>query len=313
MRVVGVMEFGGPEAFGVYDLPEPHAGPGQVRVRVHAATVNPTDTYTRNGARAEMLKAVGPPPYVPGMDAAGVLDEIGPDTATDLRVGEHVMAIVIPSGSHGAYSEYVVLPAGSVVRVPTGTSDVEASTLPMNGLTARLTLDLLALQPGQTLAVTGAAGCYGGYVVQLAKADGLFVIADASEKDEELVRSLGADVVVRRGDDVAERIRAVAPDGVDGLADGAVQNELVFDAIRDGGRMASVRGFNPDTPRGIVHHPVWVRDYGTARDKLDRLRQQAEEGLVTLRVARTFPAEQAGEAHRLLEAGGTRGRLVIEL
>ena len=313
MRVVGVMEFGGPEALGVYELPEPHAGPGQVRVRVHAATVNPTDTYTRNGARAEMLKAVGPPPYVPGMDAAGVLDEIGPDTVTDLRVGEHVMAIVIPSGSHGAYSEYVVLPAESVVRVPAGTSDVAASTLPMNGLTARLTLDLLALRPGQTLAVTGAAGCYGGYVVQLAKADGLHVIADASEKDEELVRSLGADVVVRRGDDIAERIRAVAPDGVDGLADGAVQIELVLAAIRDGGGMASVRGYSGRTERGIVHHPVWVREYGTASDKLDRLRQQAEEGAVTLRVLATFPAEQAGEAHRLLEAGGTRGRLVIEL
>ncbi len=313
MRVVGVMEFGGPEAFGVYELPDPHAGPGEVRIRVHAATVNPTDTYTRNGARAEMLKAAGPPPYVPGMDAAGVLDEIGEGTVTDLAVGEHVMAIVIPGGSHGAYSEYIVVPAESVVRVPRGTTDVEASTLPMNGLTARLSLDLLGLQPGQTLAVTGAAGCYGGYVVQLAKADGLFVIADASEADEELVKSLGADAVVRRGDDVAQHIRALVADGVDGLADGAVQNELVLAAIRDGGGMASVRGYNGGSERGIVHHPVWVREYGTAREKLDRLRQQAEEGAVTLRVLATFPAEQTGEAHRRLEAGGTRGRLVIEL
>jgi NADPH:quinone reductase len=147
--------------------------------------------------------------------------------------------------------------------------------------------------------------------VQLGKADGLRVIADASEADEALVRSLGADVVVRRGDDVAERIREVAPDGVDGLADGAVQDTLVYRAIRDGGRLATVRGFNGEAERGITVHPVWVRDYATAQAKLDELRQQVEDGAVTLRVAREFPAEQASEAHRLLEQGGTRGRFVI--
>ena len=92
----------------------------------------------------------------------------------------------------------------------------------MNGLTARQSLDLLKLSPGQVIAVTGAAGAYGGYVVQLAKAEGLTVIADASEKDEKLVASLGADIVVRRGDDVASRIRRHFPQGVDGLADGEV-------------------------------------------------------------------------------------------
>jgi NADPH:quinone reductase len=98
----------------------------------------------------------------------------------------------------------------------------------MNGLTARQSLDLLKLSPGQVIAVIGAAGAYGGYVVQLAKAEGLTVIADASEKDEKLVASLGADIVVRRGDDVASRIRRHFPQGVDGLADGAVLNELVI-------------------------------------------------------------------------------------
>ena len=92
----------------------------------------------------------------------------------------------------------------------------------MNRLTARQSLALLALNPGQVLAVTGAAGAYGGYVIQLAKAEGLTVIADASEADEALVKSLGADIVVRRGDDVATRFRAHFPDGVDGLADGAL-------------------------------------------------------------------------------------------
>lgn len=99
MRGVGVREFGGPEALEVVDLPE-----------VHAAAVNPTDTYTRNGARAEQL-AADPPPYIPGMDAAGVVDEIGPDVDTDLEIGDRAMAIVLPSGSHGAYRESIVLPA----------------------------------------------------------------------------------------------------------------------------------------------------------------------------------------------------------
>lgn len=305
------MEFGGPEALQVVDLPERHAGPGEMRLRVHAATVNPTDTYTRNGARAELLRKF-PPPYVPGMDAAGVLDEIGDGVETDLRVGDRVMAIVVPHGSHGAYAESLVVPAGSVAAAPAGTTHAEASTLPMNGLTARLALDQLGVQPGGTVAVTGAAGAFGGYTVQLAVADGLRVIADASGSDEELVRSLGAHVVVRRGDDVAERIREVAPDGVDGLIDGAVQNELVIPAVRDGGGFATVRGYRGEPVRDIVFHQVWVRDYAENRAELDRLRALTETGRITLRVARTFAPADAGEAHRLLEAGGTRGRLVIE-
>jgi NADPH:quinone reductase-like Zn-dependent oxidoreductase len=311
MRAVGVVEFGGPEALQVVELPEPRPGPGEVRIRVHAATVNPTDTYTRNGARAEMLKAAGPPPYVPGMDAAGVLDEIGEGVNTDLAIGDHVMAIVLPGGSRGAYSEWIVVPAESVARTPAGVSDVEAATLPMNGLTARLALDLLALQPGQTLAVTGAAGAFGGYTVQLAKAAGLRVIADASQADEQLVRDLGADVVVERGDDVADRIREIVPDGVDALADGAVLHMKAMGAVREGGGFAAVRRFEGRSERGISVHEVWVRTYIRERDKLDELRRLVEDGRVTLRVARTFAPEEAGEAHRILEAGGTRGRLVI--
>lgn len=310
MRGVGVIEFGGPEALQIVELPEVHAGPGEVRIRVHAATVNPTDTALRGGLRAEAMRK-DPPPYIPGMDAAGVIDEIGPDTETDLAVGDLVMAMVLPDGSHGAYRESIVLTADSVVRAPKGATVAEASTLPMNGLTARQSLDQLALQPGQTVAVTGAAGCYGGYVVQLAKADGLRVIADASPADEALVRSLGADVVVPRGDDIAAQIRKVVPEGVDGLADGAVQQELAVGAVRDGGAFASVRGWRGNEERGITFHRTWVGGYDHRPDLLDRLRQQVEDGQLTLRVAATYPAEQAAEAHRRFQAGGTRGRLVI--
>ena len=310
MKVVGVVEYGGPEALRIFEVPEPHAGPGQVRIRVGAATVNPADTAVRNGARAEAQKEFSPP-YVPGMEAAGLLDEIGEGVTTDLVIGEQVMAIVVPRGSHGAYAEQVVVPIESVARVPAGTSLVEAATLPMNGLTARLALDLLALRPGQTLAVTGAAGAFGGYVVQLANSEGLRVIADASPIDTALVRALGADEVVDRGDDVADRVRAIVPDGVDGLADGALLHAKALPAVRDGGAMATVRTFSDETERGIMIHPVWVREYAREQAKLDQLRRQVAAGVLTLRVARTFTPENAGEAHRILEAGGTRGRLVI--
>ncbi len=311
MRAVGLFTHGGPEVLKVIDLPEVHAGPGEVRIRVHAATVNPTDVGVRNGSRAEQQKA-DPPPYVPGMDVAGVLDEVGAGVPGRLKVGDLVIAIVVPKGSHGAYREQIVLDARSVVRAPAGKTHTEAATLPMNGLTARLSLDLLKLSPGQVIAVTGAAGAYGGYVIQLAKSEGLTVIADASEQDEKLVASLGADIVVRRGDDVAARIRDHFPGGVDGLADGAVLNALAIPAVRDGGAFTAVRGFQGAPQRDIRFTTTWVRSYAHECEKLDRLRQQAEDGVLTLRVADVYRPERAPEAHRRLEAGGTRGRLVVQ-
>ena len=228
------------------------------------------------------------------------------------------MAIVLPSGSHGAYREQLVLPAASVVAVPAGVDDATASTLPMNGLTARLALDRMDLRPGGVLAVTGAAGSFGGYVVQLARAEGLTVVADASESDTALVRSLGADIVLPRGDGFAAAVRERYPDGVDGLADGSVQGARLLPAVRDAGVVATVRGYaGEDAPdelaRGVRVLPVRVRDYGLNTAALDRLREQAETGQVTLRVAAVLPAAEAAEAHRRLEAGGVRGRLVLDL
>ena len=310
MRAVGLFTYGGPEVLQVIELPEVHAGPGQVRIRVHAATVNPTDVGVRNGSRAEQQKA-DPPPYVPGMEVAGIVDEVGSGVPDRLKIGDAVIAIVAAKGSHGAYREQIVLDARSVVRAPAGKTHFEACTLPMNGLTARLSLDLLKLSAGQVIAVTGAAGAYGGYVVQLAKAEGLTVIADASEKDEDLVASLGADIVVRRGADVASRIRGHFPRGVDGLADGAVLNELVIPAVRDGGAFTSVRGFQGAPQRDIHFTTTFVRTYLLEWEKLARLQQQVEAGAIKLRVAEVYPLEKAADAHRRLEAHGTRGRLII--
>jgi NADPH2:quinone reductase len=317
MRAAGVITFGGPEALHLIDVPEVHAGPGEVRIAVRAAAVNPTDTYARNGAYASRPGAPQEMPWVPGMDVAGVVDEVGPDGDGRLAVGDRVMAIVLPSGSHGGYREQIALPAASVVSVPAGADFPAAASLPMNGLTARLALDRMALQPGDVLAVTGAAGSFGGYVVQLAKVDGLTVVADASETDVDLVRSLGADVVLPRGAGFAAAVRERFPDGVDGLADGSVQGAQVLPAVRDAGVVTTVRGYrgedaDTELARGVRVLPVMVRDYGHATAALDRLRQQAEAGQVTLRVADVLPAADAAEAHRRLEAGGVRGRLVLD-
>jgi NADPH:quinone reductase-like Zn-dependent oxidoreductase len=320
MRAVGFDTPGGPEVLRLVELPTPHAGPGEVRVRVHAATVNPGDTMARSGELP--LDGWPEPPIVLGMELAGVLDQVGPDTATDLRIGDAVMAMVTPVRSAGgAYAEHVVLPADWVVAAPSGSSHAEAATIPMNGLTAVDILEKLALPPGQTLGVTGAAGAVGGYVVQLAKAAGLRVIVDAWPTDQQLVRSLGADVIVARGDDVANRLRAFAPNGLDALVDTALLGVTkLAPAVCDGGQFARVRRDEDagteawyDPGRGITRVQAWVSDQAGDHDKLEQLRKLAESGTLTPRVARVFPAEQAAEAHRTLEAGGTRGRIVLSL
>ncbi|MBX5467344.1 MAG: NADP-dependent oxidoreductase [Firmicutes bacterium] len=307
MKAVIIPRFGGPEVLTVQDLPTPEPGPGQVRVRVRAATVNPTDLALRAGTH----RVTQPFPLIPGMELAGEIDAVGPEV-TDRKVGEAVLGIVTPFRPEGgAQAEQVVAFADSVVPIPAGKSLVEAATLPMNGLTARLALDRLALPPGSTLAITGSAGAVGGYLIQLAKVAGLKVVADAAPRDEALVHSLGADWVVERGPRVAEAIRGVIPEGVDALVDCAVQGAVVLPAVRDGGQVAAVRLWQGGTERNIRVHQVMVTEYLRNRPALEALRRLVEEGRLTLRVAETFPPEQAAEAHRRLEAGGVRGRLVL--
>ncbi|CAM5693832.1 MULTISPECIES: NADP-dependent oxidoreductase [Streptomyces] len=304
MKAVGFTEFGGPEVLQVLELPAPEAGPGEVRIRVHAATVNAVDALQRSGpARSPDAR----PPFVPGMEAAGVVDQIGAGTDTDLSVGDQVMALVLAGGARGAYSEQILVPAESVVRAPHGVSDAQAASLPMNGLTARLALDTLGLEAGQTVAVTGAAGGVGGYAVQLAKADGLRVVADASEQDETLIKELGADIVLRRGAEYPDRVRAEVPEGVDGLLDAASLGALTARAVRDGGRVVTLRGYDGPGERGIVYEPIVVFRYAREHAKLDRLRQQAEDGVASRHVVYRIKApESAG--HRRIGAARDRAR-----
>ncbi len=159
------------------------------------------------------------------------------------------------------------------------------------------------------MAVTGAAGGIEGYAVQLAKAAGLTVIADAAGKDRDLVTSLGADHVLPRGDGFVDGVRRLRPGGADGAVDGGSVGEPVAAAVRDGGGIATFKGFTGATDRGVS----WCLVYDRIRDTaaLTRLRDQAESGVLTFRVAGTYPLEQVTEAHRLIEAGGVRGRPVL--
>jgi len=309
LRAVAITKPGDVDVLAVADLPAREPGEGEVRIAVKAAAVNPTDIGLRQRGGGPDL----PPPWVPGMDAAGVVESLGAGVDR-LSVGQEVMAAVSPRRPEGgAQQELLVVPTASVVPIPDGASLPEAATLPMNGLTARRGLDLLGLSEGETLAVAGGAGLLGSYVIALAKERGLRVIADAKPEDEELVKSFGADVVVPRGERFGDAVRAVAPDGADAVYDTALLYRDAFPAVRDGGQVVFVRGWdgNEVEERDIRVHPVMVFEVLQRTDWLDELRLLASEGRIKLRVARELPPEQAAEAHRLMGAGGLRGRAVI--
>jgi NADPH:quinone reductase-like Zn-dependent oxidoreductase len=312
MKAIGLTEFGGPEVLRVVNLTEPRPGAGELRIRVHSAAVNPTDITFRTGGRAAQL-AGRPTPYVPGMDVAGVVDMLGADTDGRLAVGDSVIAYVIPFGPHGGtYAEQVVVGEPSVVLVPSGATFAAASTLLLNATTARLALDALALPRGATVAIVGSAGAVGGYAIQLAKADGLSVLAAAAQPDEALVRGLGADLVVEPGDDVGAAIRSQLPSGAAGLVDAASLDARALPGVADGGGLVTFKGWSGPSERGITIHSISSFNSASDTALLDRLRSQVDEGILTLRVAGVLPARDAAEAHRRLAAEGVRGRLVLD-
>jgi NADPH:quinone reductase-like Zn-dependent oxidoreductase len=288
----------------VADVPVPAPGTGQVRIRVEAAGVNPVDMATRVGALAEAGLMTADLPVGLGWDAAGVVDAVGPG-ADGFAVGDRVVGLSdrlqVPAA---AQAEFVVLDATAVARCDL--DPVEAATLPLNLLTAAQALDLLDLAEGQTVLVTGAAGAVGGFAVELAAGRGLRVVALAGDGDEDLVRELGAAVFVPRSAPLAESVRQAVPGGVDGVLDAAVLGVRALDALRGGGVFASViAGAMPPPLRGTRVANVWVRADGT------RLAELIPR--VTPRVAGTLPVSEVADAHRRLEKGGLRGRLVLTL
>lgn len=289
----------------VQDVPLPKVGPGQVLIRVEAAAVNPADLAARAGALGSMLP---PGRYVPGWDVAGIVVEAAPDVAR-FELGEAVIGMSDWLTTHaGTHAEHVVLDAAALAPAPTTVPSVEAATLPANGLTALQALDLLDLAPGATFAVTGAAGAVGGYTVQLALLRGLQVIGVGSEQDRAFVTKIGG-VFVARSTDPAGAIRSIAPDGVDGLLDTASLGAPALAAVRDGGGYIGVtRPATPCTERGIHVDTVRVHSDGEA---LRGLVELVDADRLTLRVADTFPLEEAAGAHALLARHGVRGRPVL--
>ena len=310
MKTVGFKKFGEPEVLEVMEFPDNEIGSEDIKIKNYASAVNPTDIVSRSGLIKHFIKDFSLP-CVPGMDFAGIVEEVGENVKTGIKVGDSVMGMVMPNGIHGAYSDRLILNQFAVVKIPKNTSFIEAATLPMNGLTARLSLDLLNLNKGQTIAVTGGPGAYGGYVIQLAKADGLIVIADSNQSDLKLLKDLGADHIISREKNFVEEIRKIFPEGVDGIADGALLNEKAIDAVKDNGSFTSVRNFIGEPQRNINFTATWVSEYNCDFERLDKLRQQVEDGLISLRVADTVTPNNVAEAHRRLDAGGTRGRMVI--
>jgi len=315
MYAIGLTRHGAPEVLERVDLPTPHAGPGQVRIQVQAAAVNPVDAIIRSGAFAGMT-ASDTEPIVPGMDVAGVIDEVGHDLPAGcaFAVGDEVVGFVVPSGAHGGYSEYVVLPAESVAGKPAGLDAAHAAAFLSNALTAEIALEALALPEGSTIAVTGAAGAVGGYLVQLAAGRGLRVLADAAPQDEALVRSFGAEALLRRGDDFVEDVRnATGGAGADAVADAAVAGDHVLDAVRDGGWIATFLPTETEPDRGIRAFRSFVMRSNLRHDAIEKVARLVEAGSLSTRVAAVLPAEEAAAAHHRLEEGGVRGRIILEL
>ena len=290
---------------GVIERPDREPGAGEVRIRVRYAAVNPTDVgLRRHGSDA-------PPPWIPGMDAAGEIESVG-DGVQRLAPGELVMAACTPRRPDGgAQSALLVVPEASVVPIPGRSTLAAAATLPMNGLTALLGLELLGLSPGDTLAVTGGAGLLASYVISLAKEHGLEVIADAQPAEAQLVRGFGADVVVERSENFSRTVRAVHPDGVAGVYDTALLNGAALGAIRDDGGLAVVRGWEGPSERGIEIHRVMVATVLQRTGWLEDLGELAGDGRIQLRPLDEYPPERAAEAQARMESGGLRGRVLI--
>jgi NADPH:quinone reductase len=241
-----------------------------------------------------------------------VIDAVGEESRW--AVGDRVAGVTVPGAEPlaGAYASRAILADDSLVHLPAGTSYAAGSTLLMNGLTALRAIDLARLRPGATLGVTGGAGAVGGYVIQLAAAQGLRVVADALPRDRGLIRGLGAEEVVMRGPGVAQRFVTAMKGPLDAVIDAAVVGPLLLGAVKHGGFFGILRPVDWTSERGIEARLVVGVEYARDAGKLDHLRRCLEAGSLSLRVAATYPPEQAADAHRELEAGGVRGRLVLE-
>ena len=310
VRAVTIPRYGGIDVLTVAAIPEPMPAPGEVVVRVVAAAVNPTDVLLRRGLQAKFLGEIHPP-FVPGMDFCGIVEALGADDS-EFRVGTPVIGAMSawrPGG--GAQAEIICVPAASMVMAPSALSATEASTLPMNGLTASASLTKLDLPVGGSVVVVGAAGAVGGLAVELAVDLGLNVVAVAGDRDREVVEKMGAHHFVAQGKGAFDEVRHVFPDGVDGLIDAANVGSAVLRAVRDQGRVVRMMPYTEETEREITVDRVFVVDNLSDTAALRHIRDMANRGTVTARVAAELPVDEVRAAHELIERKGSRGRPVL--
>jgi NADPH:quinone reductase-like Zn-dependent oxidoreductase len=311
MLAIGFSEFGSPQVLHVMELPEPTPAAGEVVVQVTASTVNPSDLMMRSGLQAAIMTGLTPP-YVAGMEFSGHIASTG-DGVAHFSVGQAVMGVVNPRRpAGGAHAQYVCVPAASVVAVQNTADLLVMATVPMNGLTAIAALRLLELHPGNTLLVTGGAGVLAGYVIQLAKSEGLRVIADAKEADRNDLLNLGADVVVPRGEYMLAEVRKHSPAGVDGLIDTALIGNEAAALVRDGGAVVSVRRSNPITDARLRCCYVAVTDHMGDTASMQRLADLVQRGLLKPRGGQQVPMASASQAHAMMEQGIMQGRAILD-
>jgi NADPH:quinone reductase-like Zn-dependent oxidoreductase len=289
----------GPDSIEIINVPVAEPGPGEVRVRIAAAPVNPVDLAVAGGAFHSMGLINQPERTGLGWDFAGTVVATGP--GVDLAAGTRVAGLVGGfDRDFGTYAEQIVVPAGDVAVVPDGLDLVAASTVPLNALTAAQIVDLLGDAPtdGSRLLVTGAAGAVGGYVASLAQDRGWQVTGLARAEDEEFVRGLGAEFT------------AHAEAGWDAVADGAVLQERGLALVRDGGTFVGVQPSAVlPSERGITVHAVTVHPDSP---RLGGLLARTASGELPARVHAVVPLDQVAQAHRAVAKGGVRGRYVLK-
>ncbi|MFE2638012.1 NADP-dependent oxidoreductase [Streptomyces scopuliridis] len=294
---------GGPEVETFAELPTPRPGPGQLLVAVRAAGVNPVDWKLRGGYRRPGSAPASLPETL-GSEAAGVVEEVGAG-AEGFAVGDAVFGSTLTGG----YAEYTLLPVAITAHKPDALSFTDAAVLPVAAATAYDAVRQADLPPGATLLITGAGGGVGVAAVQLARGTGLRVIGTASAGKKEFVESLGA-VHVPPGPDLAARVRAVAPDGVDAVLDlvGGDALTAAAELLVDRTKLFSVadKATVPQLGGAVV-----VRQRTAA--VLDEVAKLVVSGALRPFVTRTFPLERADEALRAVEAGHVQGKIVIEV
>jgi NADPH:quinone reductase-like Zn-dependent oxidoreductase len=311
MRAITYSRHGGPDVLKLTELPTPRVAPDAVLVRVRAASVNPVDWKVREGHLDKIIDTVFP--VVPGWDVAGVVEQVGLDTP-ELQVGDEVFGYVrkdVVGGavSGGTFAELVAAPVRTLARKPAAWSFEEAAAVPLAGLTAFQTIRRSGVTDGQTVLVQAAAGGVGSFAVQIARALGARVIGTASERNHDFLRSLGAEPV-EYGDGLADRVRALAPDGVDVVLDyvGGDALDVVPDVLRDGGTVASVT--DPRARDELGGHYVWVRPDAADLAELARL---GDAGRLRPEVAEVFDLADTAAAHELSASGHVRGKVVVRV